>query len=169
MGDIRRVVWSYGSAFDSTVDRVAKAMAANGYVSKHVSEPFSVPAASESELRDAIVDLGMLCEGIDNALRGTIQPSHTEAAPLVGFLAVYASAKRLVKVIRIAQQTHELKGRAAAEIDGDVDNLEELLLRVDEPEEIIEAARWLVDAARPFAADIPLAIRDGLLELEDLL
>ncbi|MFC3385443.1 hypothetical protein ACFOHP_26450 [Couchioplanes caeruleus subsp. azureus] len=111
----------------------------------------------------------MLCEGIDNALRGAIQASRSPTVNTVNFLTVYGSAKRLIKLIRMAQQAHQLQGRAAAEVDGDVDNLEELLLRLDEPDEIVEASRSLIIAARPFSAEIPLAIRDGLLELESLL
>ncbi|GGQ67805.1 hypothetical protein [Couchioplanes azureus] len=169
MGDVREVVWSYGSAFDTAVDRVAKAMAANGHVSRHAPASRSSADASESELRSAVVGLAMLCEGIDNALRGAIQASRSPTVNTVNFLTVYGSAKRLIKLIRMAQQAHQLQGRAAAEVDGDVDNLEELLLRLDEPDEIVEASRSLIIAARPFSAEIPLAIRDGLLELESLL
>ncbi|MFC3383794.1 hypothetical protein [Couchioplanes azureus] len=78
--------------------------------------------ASESELRSAVLGLGMLCEGIDNAFRGAIRAGGSEGADAASFLAVYSSAKRLIKLIRMAQGTHQLRGRAAAEVDGDVDN-----------------------------------------------
>ena len=60
-------------------------------------------------------------------------------------------------------------GRVAAEVDGNIDNLEELLLRPDDPRASVEATQWLLDAAQPYRSQFPEAIQDGIRELSAML
>ena len=104
----------------------------------------------------------------DREIVGSGLAAHRSAEP-AGFLAVCASARRLIILFREAEHTAALTGIAAAETFGDVDNLEELLLRLDDPDGIVEAARWLVAASGRLRHLLPDAVRDGVEELERLL
>ncbi|MET8148994.1 hypothetical protein ACIBSW_16050 [Actinoplanes sp. NPDC049668] len=167
MDEIRKTVSSYGRAFDETVELVARAMAAQGYSSKHAVATGS--QASATELMDLLSTLGMLCQRMRNEVRGGLGGETRTGVRHVNFLAVYSSARRLILLFREAQLSGLLASRVAAEVDGDVDNLEELAIRLDDPDEIVEASRSLVAVSRLFEEQLPRAIRDELSELDELL
>jgi hypothetical protein len=81
----------------------------------------------------------MLCENLDADLRATNSLHLRTSTDLAGFLSLYASARRLIILFRAAQESGLLVGRAAAEVDGDIDNLEKLVRRPEDPRVIIQA------------------------------
>jgi hypothetical protein len=167
MKDDREVVWSYGGTFDDLVGEVANAMTAFGHPSRHARP--TRHQAGPAELRSAIVALGMFCEKLDTALRGgSSLTAHRPSEP-AGFLAVYASARRLIILFREAEDSGVLTGLVTAETFGDVDNVEELLLRLDDPDAIVEATESLVAVSVGLQDLLPAAVRDGVHELERLL
>jgi hypothetical protein len=167
MKNDRDVVRAYGRAFDSLFDLMGNAMTAFGYPSRHARPTRHQP--DRAELRGLIVNLGMLCEKMETDLRGGSGLSSNRSPEPAGFLAVYASARRLILLFREAQASGTVAGRVAVELDFDIDEVEELLRRLDDPDEIVAALRALVTVSGEFQALLPAAIRDGVRELERLL
>lgn len=85
--------------------------------------------------------------------------------PIDDSLDLAAAAGRLVQIFRQAEANGSLRGRPAAEVDGDVANLEESIQAPDDVAAITEASRWLIKSAAPFEADLPETIRAGLRAL----
>ena len=167
MEKTREVAQSYGTSFDELVDFVANALLAAGYPSRHAS---ALPTATsvESNLLDAVIGLGFYCAKLETALSGPLASGRSEVSG-VGFLSIYAAAKRLVILFRFAQTDGSLEGRAAAEVDGEVDTLEEAVMRPENPEAVVEASESIVATSLRFQDFLPKAIQDQVLELRDLL
>ncbi len=167
MDKTREVAQSYGDSFDSLVDLVANALAAAGYPSKHAS---AQPAASSSntDLKDSIVGLGFYLARMEAGWSGPLPLGRSEVTGR-GFLSIYAAAKRLVVLFRYAQSAGSLQGRAAVEVDGEVDTLEEAVMRPEHPGAVVEAAESIVATSLLLQDFLPEALREQVAELHELL
>jgi hypothetical protein len=163
----REVVRSYGRSFDDLVEQTADAMTALGHPSRHALPTWE--PADGSHLRSLLVNLAMYCEKMEADLRGGSGLAANRPSDPAAFLPVYASARRLIILFRTAEDAGVFTGRVAAELFGDVDNVEEFLRRLDEPAAIVEAVRSLVDSSLNFLDLLPTAIQDGVHELDRLL
>ena len=167
MDNAHEVVRSYGLAFDNTVDLVADAMAAFGYQSKHSSK-LSTEAPSMASLRDAIIGMSLLCANMETDLLGPLQQGR-DKLPGKGFLSIYAAAKRLVLLFRYAQSAGSIGSRAAFEVDGDIDTLEELVIRPTDPAALIDASHSIVHTSLRFQDGLPPPLVEQIVELRNLL
>ncbi|GAA2626364.1 hypothetical protein [Paractinoplanes durhamensis] len=166
IGDTLR---SYGSSFDDLVKSVANSMNALGYPSKHASANYSATPDEAIVLRGLINGLGMLCLVIDSELAELLPTGEGGSPADVETLAVASEAGRLISLLREAQRTRVLTGRAAFELDGDIDELADQFRRLNDFAGLVEAARSIVEGARPFVDGLPGAIKDSLTKMEDIL
>jgi hypothetical protein len=169
MSTKRERLTPYGAAFDDLVEDVANALMASGYPSRHANPARAKRPVSDAELTGSVVAMGMLCESIDADMHPTNSLRLRTSTDMAGFLSLYASARRLIILLRAAQDSGSLTGRAAAEMDGGIDDLEELVRRPEDPHAITESTQGLIEAARPYQAQLPMAIQDTMEELTAML
>lgn len=162
---LRARLRSYGFSFDESVERVATSLRTVGYESRHARAGRAGAGDEAVLLRSRLNDLGMFCLQLVNEF-----PRREASGPAgVDTLAVAAEVGRLVSMLREAQRTEALTGRAAFELDGVIDEMEERFRRMDDFGGLVMSATWMVSDARPFFGQLPEVIRESLTKLERLL
>ena len=167
--ELRENLRSYGESFDEVVDLVASAMAAVGYQSRHAPVRRSGMEYNAALLRGRLTGLGMLCLHMNNVFRERPPSGEIDGPVDVDTLAVAAEVGRLVSLLREAQRTLALTGYAAFELDGDIDDLAERFLRLDDFAALVDSARSFIISSRRFSNVLPEAIRETSAKLEGLL
>ncbi|WP_203859159.1 hypothetical protein [Plantactinospora mayteni] len=166
MSDRRDALLAYGLAFDEAVDIAADTLARIGYPSRHASKVQCAEDGAENDLRQAIGQLGLLCLRVESEFATPFVLDDAKPSSYwSGFLAVHAASRRVVHVTRAAQLAGELDGRAEAELDGDLDELEESLVYLNDPARLSTAAGEFMATAHQFDDLLPMSIK---LELDGL-